>query len=39
MGLVIGGGGLGGVRAVANEEVNLDASGYHCVVYLKSSHL
>ena len=33
VGVVIGGTGLGGGRAVANEGVDLKAAGYHCIIY------
>ena len=33
MGVVIGGGGLGGGGAVANEGLNLEATVYHCGVH------
>ena len=38
-GVVIGGGGLGGGGDVANEGVHSHATGYHCGIYRKSTHL
>ena len=37
--MVIDGRGLGGGGDVANEGVFLEATGYHCGIYLKSPHL
>ena len=35
----IGGRGLGGDGAVANEGLHLEAEGYHCGIYCESPHL